>query len=201
MIAAHRRIAATVVLTGTMLALAACSGQTTGRAAPVTPASATAGGGSATSAAKAVDPLASVDPCSLMPADEIAKNGLTAGKADIEDGARACGWSQPANAFNNDSAGYSVGVRFYEKYGLDEVRARAGAGNPVTNLTIGSHDALQIEINTGLGAGGCAVALGVSSSSSAFVGAAAGTSSQPAACNDADGVATVIEKKLPAETK
>jgi hypothetical protein len=187
----YRRLMTIALLAGAAVALAACSSPTTGSPSPATTAS--------SSAKPASDPLASIDPCTLIPPNKVTANGLIQNPPGIEDGARACSWTQrPGNGTAN--LGFGLGIRLYEHAGLTEARAQAGAGNTVTDLQVGQHKGIEIKVNVGLGTGSCAVFLGVSATTSVFVNAVDGGGNQANSCADATAAATAVEPRVPAET-
>jgi hypothetical protein len=195
----HRRLTAAALLAGTAVALAACSGPTTGDPAPSTTTAApgSTGGSAPSSSSSASDPLASVDPCALIPPDRVAANKLVVKGPETVDGARGCSWNQPTGI---DNRGFALGVRLYSHLSLDQAKAQAGAGNDVTETTVGSHQAIQIKVNQGDGAGSCEVLLKVTPASSVYVNADDAGGDAATSCQDATGAATTVEKNIPAES-
>jgi hypothetical protein len=114
-----------IVVGGLGLMLAACSSPTTGEP---TPTAATGSVPSATSSSPSAqaDPLASVDPCSLLTAAQMAGNGLTTKKPALLNGIRTCDFIRPAGV---DLSGYTFSVDLFENKGYRNIDTGGFSGS------------------------------------------------------------------------
>jgi hypothetical protein len=161
-----RRSAVLASIAASVLGLTACSGDVPGTATPSTTAPA--------------NPLASVQPCSLVTLDDQARLGLDPGKSNNTAKSRGCEWSK----------GTSYAVAIY----LDGSQPIEAAGvNGVTVLPLQSHDAVQTPPD-GLG---CGIEIAISKTSSVAVN----VSNVANACQLAQQYAGLIEPRLPAQEK
>lgn len=176
-----------LILAAALFGVVGCGSQQSGNPQPASGNS--AAGSSKESSASAPTstavnngPLASVDPCSLLPASATGQLRLSAGQPSAAkiDGSRACEYRGP---------GYSANVVVYDKTAYD-----ANVHGPAKQVTInsGAHQAIQRET----GIGNCAVGMAVTSSSSVdVIGLAEGETGK--ACQLATLIAQVVEPKLP----
>jgi hypothetical protein len=129
----------------------------------------------------ASNPIASVNPCSLLTQSDVTHLGLTANGPDNTTKSRGCAWTK--------SASYSVGIYANGSQGLDELRA-----DNSTTAPLQSHDAIQTA-NSGID---CLFDIAITKTSSVDISVEAGIGN---ACQIAAQYATLIEPKLPAQQK
>jgi hypothetical protein len=171
----RRSLLLTVVAAGVAVAAAGCGGAAGGTAAPATDT------GPATTTSSAAPTKPNFDPCAVLPADGLAKLGIT-GQAKIDPDSGACEWLGTFD-ISTHVLPYPLGQR-------------PKKDNPViTPLTIGSHKAEFWRSNT---AGWCSVdlALGAAQSFDITV-VAADSKSMDTACSSVKDLATAAEPKLP----
>ena len=184
-----RGMVATAAIAISVFLLAGCgAAQTTGTAVPASgPVSSdvsrtTAGTPSATtSPSERGDTLADVNPCDLLGSADVAALGITkSGKTEKVGTERVCRYETADGAV-------SPGIR--TNVGL----AGVVVDGPISDLSIGSHQARQMRSSTG----GCFVFLGVSASSRVDVLGSELRGDQDAACDLALRAAKLIEPNLP----
>jgi hypothetical protein len=132
--------------------------------------------------------LASIQPCDLLSSDVVSQNQLGTPAPDNASGARACTWQ---NTTANNGDGYVVGTDIRDSQGIKDVST---GGYTVTPDNIGGHPGRQLQSTQ---AGGCIIAIGVTSSSRVDVTVTAGTDANHA-CQLANEFATLVEPNLPA---
>lgn len=135
---------------------------------------------SASASSNASNPVAAIDPCTLLSQDDVTKLGLTSRGPEDTAKSRGCGWQKGPS--------YAVGIYADPSQGIDDLRA----GNSTT-VSMSSHDAIQTA--NGID---CLVDLAITKTSS--VGVSIEVSSGNA-CGIATQYATLIEPKLPAQQK
>jgi hypothetical protein len=171
----RRFLLLTVVTAGVALAAAGCGGAAGGTAAP-----ATNTGSATTTSATASTP--SFDPCAVLPADGLAKIGIS-GQAKIDPDTHVCTWKgadfQVASHVNT----YAVGHRPENNF-----------APTLTPLTIGSRKAELWRSDTG---GACAVNVALGSGSFSVDVVAVDSKGMDTACASAKDLATAAEPKLP----
>ena len=171
---------ALVVLAG--LAVGGCTSTTPGAAGGTTRSA------QVTSSASAADPLARVDPCSLLGPVVISQNQLQPNKSGIGPGDRYCRWDT-GSAVNG--VGYNIAVNIYDQAGLDQLST---AGFIVTNYPVGHHPGRMSKDTAG---GGCSVSIGITNTSRVDVVGIDYGGQQDRACAVATTVAPSVEKMLP----
>lgn len=165
----------TVVTVGVALAAAGCGGAAGGTAAPATDT------GSAATTTSAAPTKPNFDPCAVLPADGLAKLGIT-GQAKIDPDTGACQWLGT----------FAVGTHVLD-YPLGQ-RPKNGDTPVVTPLTIGSHKAELWRSNSG---GYCDVDLALGAQSFNIGVTAPDSKSMDTACASVQELATAAEPKLP----
>jgi hypothetical protein len=161
------------ILLATGLGVASCSGGGGGS-------DPTANSTTTNSASSSDNPVASIDPCTLISQDDMSKLGLTSRGREDTANSRGCGWDKGAT--------YSFGLYANRNQGIDELR-----DSSATAVSLSSHDAIQMA--NGID---CLVDIAITKTSSINVSIeASGTS----ACGIATQYATLIEPKLPAQQK
>jgi hypothetical protein len=168
-----------VVTAGAALAAAGCGGTASGSASPATDTSSAAGA----QTSSAAPPTAKFDPCAILPADGLAKLGIT-GPAKIDPDTGNCEWI---------GGNYEVTTRL-NSYPLGK-RPPNGGDPAVTPLTIGSRQA-ELWRSEKIGVCGVDLALGSSSSINLDV-VAPDSKGMETACTSAKELATAAEPKLP----
>jgi len=132
------------------------------------------------------DPLARVDPCSLLDQAVITANHLQPDTSGIGPGTRYCRWDTGASG-----VGYSLAINIYDQAGLDQLST---AGFTVTNYPIGSHQGRTSKDTVGHT---CLVSIGVTSTSRVDVVGVDYGGQLDRACVVATTVAPAVEQKLP----
>lgn len=173
---------ALVVLAG--LAVGGCTGTTPGIADGTTRSA------QITSSTNGNDPLAKVDPCSLLGAAVISQNQLQPNKSGIGPGDRYCRWDTGAAV---NGIGYNIAINVYDQAGLDQLST---AGFIVTNYPVGHHPGRMSKDTAG---GGCSVSIGITNTSRVDVVGIDYGGQQDRACAVATTVAPSVEKMLPSE--
>lgn len=136
----------------------------------------------------AKDPLAHVDPCSLLDQAVITANQLKPDTSGIGPGTRYCRWDTGATG-----VGYSLAINIYDNAGLDQL---ATANFTITNYPVGRHQGRMSKETVG---GACAVSLGVTSTSRVDVVGVDYGGQLDRACVVATTVAPAVEQKLPGD--
>ncbi len=172
----HRTLALPL-LVAAIVGLSACSSQRPG--SPTAAASSTTGSPSSRAGA---DPLASVDPCSLITSAELASNGLQPGKIVNAPGARACSWNRPDDGATID--GYLIQIAIYDTAGLDQLNTSVGTAS---DYSVGKYQGKLLRYKAGLT---CTVALGITSTSRIDIDVITSTS--------VDQSCTLVERVAPA---
>ena len=126
----RRPLLLTVVAAGVALSAAGCGGTADGSASPTT-------GTSAPTTSAAAPSTAKFDACAVLPADALAKLGVT-GPAKIDPDTGACQWT---------GSPFLIGTQI-DNYPLGQ-RPKNGDTPTVTPLTIGSHKAELWRSETG----------------------------------------------------
>jgi hypothetical protein len=127
-----------VAVSGTVLVLTACSTSTTGSPTTTAP---TAGGGSTSSAAApttAADPLANIDPCSLLTPAQKSSSGITSTKAFSDSESRNCNYTRPSGVDNN---GFTFTVYLFGNSGYRDIDT---TGLTITDHNVGSHPGILL---------------------------------------------------------
>lgn len=103
------------------IGLSACSSQSPGNAVAdsSTPAPTTSGSQSA-----GTDPLASVDPCSLITQSDESSSQLQPGESIPAAGGRGCRWNRPDDGAQLD--GYAVQIVIYNSTGVGQLNTAGG---------------------------------------------------------------------------
>jgi hypothetical protein len=167
------------------LLVAACGGKSTPGTATA-PARVT----TPTSARPAADPLAKVDPCSLISDSTAQHNGLTGKHGPFDDnGSRACSWDRVAT---DEAASYSFGIDIFDHSGYQDIDS---SGMTVTPYTIGSRKAIVVQDDLHKG---CLVNLDITASSHVEVAVVMENGDVDAACTVAKPAAAVVAGNLPA---
>lgn len=135
-----------------------------------------------------VDPLAKIDPCSLLDPAVIKQNQLESDKSGTGPGTRYCQWDTGASG-----VGYNIAINVYDKAGLDQLST---TGTTVTNDPVGRHPGRLSKDTTG---GTCLVSIGVTSTSRVDVVGVDYGGQLDRACVVATTVAPSVEQKLPVE--
>lgn len=163
-----------------VLTLAGCSDGGSGATTPTS----TTSGNTGSSSASSSDPLATLDPCSLLSTDDVSQLGLTPqGPKEIAS-SRGCTWSKGAT--------YVIGVHFVEGQGLDKLNDGTGQN---TAFSLPSHDAVRSDKGSG-----CTIEIAITSNSTVDIQASEGAQAANE-CPLAQQYATLIEPKLPAQQK
>ena len=173
-----------------ILATLAMSGCTTSTPGAASTTSRTTQPSTTPSSATAADPLANVDPCSLLDPAVISQNQLQPDKSGIGPGTRYCQWDTGAIT---SGVGYNIAINVYDHAGLDQLST---VGFTVTNYPVGRHQGRMSKDTVG---DACAVSIGVTSTSRVDVVGIDSTGRVDPACVEATTVAPSVEQKLPAE--
>jgi uncharacterized protein DUF3558 len=173
------------------IATAACSGTTPGTATgtpsdPTTPPSITSTPGASTAA----DPLADIDPCSLLAPAVISQNQLQPDTSGTGPGDRFCRWQTAVSSHN----GYSIAINVYDHAGLHQLNTAAFA---VTDHPVGRH---QGRLSKQTGGSACLVSMGVTNTSRVDVVGVDDSGQQDRSCVLATTVAPAVEQRLPSGT-
>lgn len=174
--ASIRRSLILPVLLTAGLALAACSGGGSGNTTPT--ASSTTSNSAPSSSAD--NPVAAIDPCTLLSQDEVTSLGLTSRGPETAGKSRGCGWAKGAS--------YAIGIYADASQGLDALRAANS-----TTISLSSHDAMQTP--SGID---CGVDIAITKVSSVGISVESAGNNP---CAIATQYATLIEPKLPAQQK
>jgi hypothetical protein len=174
-----------LVLVGGLVVLAACSAPTTGSPTPATPSSSSSG--PSTSA----DPLAKVDPCSLLTPKQIAANEIATKKPEMLAGTRTCEFDRPTD--NNDD-GYSLLVGLYEHQGY---RSIDFDGHPGSAHSVDGRPGLLVPTPGGI-SDACQVAFEVTATSAIRIIVTPSKDDTNLACSLATVAAEAVEENLPA---
>lgn len=171
----RRSLLLTVVTAGVALVAAGCGGAAGGTAAPATDT------GSATTTTSAAPAKPNFDPCAVLPADGLAKLGIS-GQAKIDPDSGACEWIGPFDV-STHVLPYPLGQR-------------PKKDNPViTPLTVGSRKA---ELRRSNSAGWCSVDLALGTAQSFDIAVVAlDSKGMETACSSVQDMATAAEPKLP----
>lgn len=110
------------------IGLSACSSTNTGN--PVADSSTTPPATSS-SQTPSTDPLASVDPCSLISQSDESSSGLQPGESIPAAGGRGCRWNRPDDGAQSD--GYAVQIVIYNSTSVDQL---VTTGGTVTNYSV-----------------------------------------------------------------
>nr|WP_091671473.1 DUF3558 family protein [Amycolatopsis marina] len=181
-----------VISVAAAFALAACSDEEGGAALPAesqpnTASSQPPGTSSAPDGGTESRPTASLDPCSLLSADDLGEFGdYKEGTPDNGSGARGCRFMRVVEKASDDAD--AVGVLIRDSQGVDEVRDLGDGVQP--GSVPGGRKAVMTSGN-----GGCLIALAVGENSRVDVGIVANTAER--ACQIADAMAKIVEPKLP----
>lgn len=185
---AHRMLVLPLLVVA-VIGLSACSAPQPGSptAEPSTATSVPAT--SAPSSTAGADPLASVDPCSLLTASELSGNGLRPGKTVTAPGGRACRWERPDDGATID--GYVLQVIIYDTAGIDQLNTQGGT---VSDYSVGKYQGKLFQDTVG---NACIVSLGTSGTSRVdiYVGSRLGLAT---GCTLVKGVAPAIVSHFPA---
>ncbi|HEY4453933.1 MAG TPA: DUF3558 family protein [Pseudonocardiaceae bacterium] len=168
------------------IGLSACSSSNTGNPVADSSTPPTTGGSSQTASA---NPLASVDPCSLISQSDESASQLQAGESIPAAGGRGCRWNRPDDGAQLD--GYAVQIVIYNSAGVDQLKT---AGGTVTDYGVGKyHGKLFQDTPTSY----CIVSLGTTSTSriDMSVNSAQGMDKS---CSLAEEVAPVVVSHFPA---
>ncbi|HEX3649374.1 MAG TPA: DUF3558 family protein, partial [Pseudonocardiaceae bacterium] len=138
----------------------------------------------------AADPLASVDPCSLLDPAVISQNQLQHDTSGNGPGDRYCSWQ---TAVTSD-AGYSIAINIYDHAGLNQLNT---VDFTVTNHPVGQH---QGRMSKQTGGSACSVSVGVTSTSRVDVVGVDDSGQQDRSCVEATTVAPSVEQRLPTGT-
>jgi hypothetical protein len=179
------------ILAVAALALAGCSQETAGSAAPggdtgektgvpTIPGGETTGEPTEPSEPGGDSGTADLQPCDMLGSAEQSQLNVTGGTEDDVGPERLCQWTA--------SGSYTVSVGIADELGLDDVQS-SGQKTP---MKVGSHDAVQF---TG-GVNSCAVALGVTDTSRVDVISTA-NGDEAKSCTVAKQAAALVEPKLP----
>jgi hypothetical protein len=170
------------------LAAGGCTSTTPGAASTTTPTATTRDTSVSTPNSSAADPLANVDPCTLLDPAVVSQNQLQPGQSGTGPGTRYCRWTTKIAA---SGAGYSIAIDIYDHAGLDQLST---AGFAVTNYPVGRHQGRMSKDTAG---DTCSVSIGVNSMSRVDVVGVDDLGQQNAACTVATTVAPSVEQKLP----
>nr|WP_246381514.1 DUF3558 domain-containing protein [Prauserella isguenensis] len=134
------------------------------------------------------DPLADVDPCSLLSAQELSKYGtFPAGVREDVGTDRGCNFEKDTDSPTTDpNRVITVGVR--DEEGIDDAQDN---GQGIDRGESGGREFARIP-----GAGVCTIVIGVSESSRVDITTVA-TEGTEKSCEIADEVAAIVEPKLP----
>lgn len=185
----NRKLSGTTLLAFVMVALGACSAGTQGTPGPVaSTTTAQNGTGSVSTTTDTGDPLASVDPCTLLDPALLSQNQLVKSKSGIAAGARFCDWVSGPTA---TSVGYSVSVNVYDHAGLGDLST---AGFSITDHAVGQH---QGRLSTPTAGDTCVVSMEMSPTSRVDVVGADGAAVVATSCKIATLIAPSVEHQLP----
>jgi hypothetical protein len=174
-----------VPLAAAALALAACSSEKPGSASPA-PSAPPAQSSTSGSAPTSGGDTASIDPCSLVSAADLASYGtFKPPKSEEAGGARLCTLTKEAES-SSDALSIGVGVR--DTQGLDSV---SDSGNGKTTGNVNGRKAVLAPRPPG----GCLMALELAASARVDVLIAADDTEK--ACGTAEKIADIAEPKLP----
>ncbi|HEV3358677.1 MAG TPA: DUF3558 family protein [Pseudonocardiaceae bacterium] len=80
------------------------------------------------------NPLASVDPCTLIAQADVTSSGLEAGQTVDAPGARECRWHRPDDGATID--GYVIQIAIYDTAGIDQLNTDGGTA---TDYSVGRY--------------------------------------------------------------
>lgn len=137
-----------------VIGLSACSSQNPGNpaASSSTPATATTGGATSTA-----DPLASVDPCTLVTQHMLTTNQWQPGQSVTAPGGRACRWERPDDGTTID--GYVFQLAIYNNSSVDQLET---SGGTTSDYSVGKYQGKLFQDNS---ANTCTVSLATSNTS------------------------------------
>ncbi|HKN98111.1 MAG TPA: DUF3558 family protein [Pseudonocardiaceae bacterium] len=171
----------------TALVVAGCAGTTPGTAIGRTAQTTATTPGTTTAA----DPLAGVDPCSLLDPAVMSQNHLHPDTSGTELGVRYCRWDTGATT---NGIEYTIAININDDAGLNQLNR---PGFAVTNYPVGSH---QGRMSKRVGGSTCAVSIGVTGTSRIDIVGSDRSGQQDRSCVEATTVAPSIEQRLPSAT-
>jgi hypothetical protein len=178
-----RRSLTLPALATAVLGITACSGGVGDVTNTTTPSASVTSGNTGSPSGNASDPLASLDPCSLLTSEQVGQLGLTPQGPKTVASARGCSWAKGPT--------YVIGIHFIEGKGLDDPNDGTGQN---TKISLPDHDAVETDKGSG-----CGVEIAITRTSFVFVQASEGGG--PNECPISQQYATLIEPKLPAQQK
>jgi uncharacterized protein DUF3558 len=183
---ASSRVAVVVTL---LALLAGCAESTQGSPSPgdepdPTTTAGTSPSETATSEPDGGDGLAAIEPCELLDQSDLGAMQLTGGNEVKLGSARTCDYRREGATLNES---FTVSLALWDDQGLDALNAPTKQQLP----DIGSHKAVSFVDAAGV----CGTAIGVGSSSRVDSSATGGDGQQ--ACQIAEQLATIVERKLP----
>lgn len=181
------RVAAAVALGAVALVGTACSTSEGGQASPQTGSTQQATTAESSHPSSNGTPLAAIQPCSLLTADDLSKYGtFPEGSPDNVDYTRGCKFQKDRESPTD--AGRVVSVDIREKQGIGDIN---GMGKGVDHTEANGRKLAQVP-----GEGLCMIAIGVTESSRVDINVTA-TEGTNKSCNIADEIAVQVESKLP----
>ncbi len=192
----NRQLFAVPLLLAATITLGACSSPTQDPTPATSTDSSPAGSSTATSGSSNADPLASVDPCSLLTPSQLTQHNLAADSSGEEAGARFCSWRRPETSTDpNNLQGYVLRVNIYDHNGLNDFNKGSYTITPYQSLN--NH---QAELEKNSADQTCEVSIAITASSRVDIDALPSNGRLDSACTIAEGAAPVIAQNLPASS-
>jgi hypothetical protein len=166
--------------------VAGCSVATTGVATPTARTST----GSPPPTSSAGDPLTKVDPCGLLSATTMAKNGITKKKTFNTAESRGCTFTRPAD---EQESGYVFGIDLYDHVGYQDFDS---TGYTITPHNVGSHPG--IEVTRGVEPDSCIINFEITATSHIQITVIVENQDTQHACTLAQDGAGIVNSNLPA---
>ncbi|HEX3779678.1 MAG TPA: DUF3558 family protein [Pseudonocardiaceae bacterium] len=167
--------------------VSACSGQTTGNPTPTTSSSGSAPTSSASSNA---DPLAAVDPCSLISKALVTQNVLQQDPTPSVPGGRGCRWTRPDDG-STPNPSYTLDVDIYDTSGLSGMNTQ---GMQVSSNPIGNRPGRLLQDTT---LGSCLLGIAVTSTSRVDIDANAAAGDITTSCKLVSEISQAVAPNLP----
>lgn len=177
---AVKRLAALAGMASLLVSIAACGSSNNGGTPTTTAGASSATSSPTTTTSTTSASLATTDPCSLLPASAATNLGYPAqGKSQTSGGQPDCVWAGTLGVAD---------ALILTKLGLSQLQP---SGGTLTDVTVGSHQAKQLDE----GGGACVISLGVTLTSRVDVQLVANNNSQ--ACPGVLALAKAVEPNLP----
>lgn len=189
----NRQVIAVPLLLAATLALGACSSPTPHSTPAASTAPPSAGSTTTSGNGSNPDPLAAVNPCSLLTPGQLTQHNLIADSSGKEIGARFCSWRRPESSTDpTNLQGYVLSVNIYDHNGLNEFNKGTYVVTPYQTL-----NNYQTELEKDPVSQDCQVSIAITATSRVDIDAIPSNGRMDTACTIAEGAAPVIAQNLP----